>query len=70
MGGGMYTITFKGVTEDDLNWYRNTLKAVGFEKQESQDTEGYAKFDTDKAYSVGFVMERGNLQIIVLSGSY
>ena len=70
MGGGMYAINFKDVTEDDLNWYRSTLKSAGFEKQDSDDTEGYAKFNTDKAYSVGFFLEDGKLQIIVMSSSY
>ena len=70
MGGGMFAINFNDVSEDDLNWYRDTLKAAGFEKQEGQDTEGYAKFDTDRAYSVGFFLEGGDLQIIVLSSMY
>ncbi|MBP8641254.1 MAG: hypothetical protein KBI01_10245 [Oscillospiraceae bacterium] len=70
MGGGMYAINFKDVTEEDLDWYRSTLKSAGFEKQDSEDTEGYAKFDAEKAYSVGFVLEGGKLQIIVLSSSY
>lgn len=38
--------------------------------QEEADTEGYAKFDDDKAYSVGFLLEGDTLQIIVLSGSF
>ena len=70
MGGGMYAINFIDVTEEDLDWYRSTLESAGFAKQDSQDTEGYAKFDAEKAYSVGFALENGKLQIIVLSGSY
>lgn len=70
MGGGMYAINYKDVTEEDVEWYRSALKSAGFEKQDSDDTEGYAKFSADKAYSVGFLLEDGKLQIIALSSSY
>lgn len=70
MGGTMYAITFTEVDDADLNWYRGELKKAGFEKQDSEDTEGYAKLDTDAAYSVGFVYENGTLQIIVMTETY
>jgi hypothetical protein len=70
MGGGMYAITYTGITESDLDWYRETLTSAGFISQEEADTEGYAKFDADMAYSVGFFLEGDTLQIIVLSGSF
>lgn len=70
MGGGMYAITYTGVEESDLDWYRAELKKAGFAIQDSEDTEGYAKLDKDKAYSVGFIFENDTLQIIVMSSSY
>ncbi|NCB74970.1 MAG: hypothetical protein EOM51_09560 [Clostridia bacterium] len=70
MGGGMYGITYTGVDESDLDWYRNELKKAGFESQENEDTEGYAKMDKNMAYSVGFIYDSGMLQIIVMSSSY
>lgn len=70
MGGGMYAITYLSVTAADLDWYRNTLKQAGFEKQEGEDTEGYFKIEQDATYSVGFSLEGDNLQIVVLSGTY
>jgi len=70
MGGGMYAITFTGVTDADLDWYRGELDKAGFVSQENEDTEGYAKWDKNMAYSVGFVYENGTLQLIVMSGSY
>jgi hypothetical protein len=70
MGGNMYAITFNDVTEVDLNWYRDELLSNGFEKQESEDTEGYMKMTTDTAYSVGFVLDGSTLQIIIAVGFY
>ncbi len=70
MGGGMYAITYLGVTEPDLDWYRNVLKQAGFESQEHEGTEGYGKTDGSKAYSVGFNLTDDTLQLVVLSGSY
>ncbi len=70
MGGGMYAITYLNVTAADLDWYRNTLKKAGFEKQEGEDTEGYFKIEQDATYSVGFSLEGDNLQLVVLSGTY
>lgn len=70
MGGGMYAITYTGVSEADVEWYRETLLNAGFVRQEQEDTEGYAKLDTDKAYSIGFIIIEDTLQLIAVSGSY
>lgn len=70
MGGGMYMISYQGVTPNDLDWYRKTLEKAGFVKVEGEDTEGYAKPEKDKAYSVGFTLDSGNLQVIVASAEY
>jgi hypothetical protein len=70
MGGNMYTITFSGITDADLDWYRNTLKSAGFVSQENQDTEGYAKMTGNASYSVGFAKTGNKLQIIVAFGTY
>ena len=70
MGGEMYAITFSGITEDDLNWYRNTLKSAGFISQENEDTEGYAKMTANASYSVGFVKTGNKLQIYVAIGTF
>jgi len=70
MGGGMYAITFLDVSEADLDEYRAALEKAGFQRQDSEDTEGYAKFGTAMAYSVGFMLEDGTLQIIAMSQSY
>ncbi len=70
MGGGMYSITFLDVTEDDLDWYRDEIKDAGFVSQESEDTEGYSKLGSGMAYSVGFTLTGSTLQIIAMSQSY
>jgi len=70
MGGGMYAITFSGITDADLDWYRNTLKSAGFVSQENDDTEGYAKITANASYSVGFVKTGTKVQIIVASGTF
>lgn len=69
MGGEMYSITFLDVTDADLEWYRGVLKKEGFMRQESQDSEGYSRMENGKVYSVGFAMEKGTLQLIVLTGT-
>lgn len=69
MGGGMYALGFKNVTEAELDAYRNTLLKAGFKRQEGTDTEGYALFKTNAAYSVGFALEGDNLQVILARGT-
>jgi len=69
MGGNMYTITFSGVTDADVDWYRGQLTSSGFVSQENEDTEGYAKLVGNAAYSVGFVKTGSKLQIIVAFGT-
>jgi hypothetical protein len=70
MGGGMYAISFIGVSESDVDWYRQTLLDAGFQKQDSPDTEGYMRMDTDMAYSVGFTLEGEILQVVAIGQSY
>lgn len=69
MGGGMYALSFKNVTEADLDGYRNTLLKAGFQRQEGTDSEGYALFKADIAYSVGFALAGDKLQVILASGT-
>jgi len=70
MGGNMYTISFSGVTDADLDWYRGKLASSGFISQENEDTEGYAKMTSTATYSVGFTKAGSKLQIIVAFGTY
>lgn len=70
MGGEMYAITFSGITDADLDWYRDTLKNAGFISQENEDTEGYAKMTGNASYSVGFIKTGNKVQIIVASGTF
>lgn len=70
MGGNMYTISFSGVTDADLDWYRGKLASSGFISQENEDTEGYAKMTGNATYSVGFTKTGSKLQIIVAFGTY
>lgn len=70
MGGNMYTITFSGITDADVDWYRNKLTSNGFVSQENEDTEGYGKMTGNTAYSVGFEKVGDKLQIIVAFGTY
>lgn len=70
LGGGMYAITFTGVSDADIDWYRNTLINSGFERQPSPDTEGYMKMGSNTAYSVGFVLSDGVLQLVIASGTF
>jgi len=67
MGGGMYGITFTGVSETDLNHYRNVLLQSGFTKQEAEDTEGYGKINGSTALSVGLIISGDTLQIVVMN---
>jgi hypothetical protein len=70
MGGNMYTVSFSGVTDADLDWYRGKLASSGFISQENEDTEGYAKITANATYSVGFTKTGNKLQIIVAFGTY
>lgn len=70
MGGNMYAITYTGITEYELEWYRNTLKKAGFESQQIEDSEGYMKMDKDTAFSVGFNLSGDTLQIVAAIGTY
>lgn len=69
LGGNMFTITYKDVTESHIETYREDLLQAGFEKQEGQDTEGYFKTETKVSYSVGFILEGDTFQIIVVVGT-
>ena len=64
MTGGMYTITYKDVTESNLDWYREELENNGFILQEDAESVVYLKMDEDKTYTVGFQLTNGTLQII------
>lgn len=70
MGGNMYTITFNEVSASDLDDYKNELLSNGFQRQDSEDTEGYMKMDSNSAYSVGFILSGDSLQIIIYLGTY
>ena len=69
MGGGMYTLTYLGVTSTDLDDYSQTLIASGYMETDTE-TPGYAKIAVDRSYSVGFVLEGDTLQIIAMVQSY
>lgn len=69
MGGGMYQITYTGVSESDIEWYRNELKKSGFAGQKSEDTEGYGKVNGSNGYSVGFSQNGDTLLLILMSSS-
>ena len=66
MGGGMYAVTFTGITDADLTEYRNVLKKAGFQHQKDEETEGYMAINNGNAYSVGFVRSGNDLQIVAL----
>lgn len=68
MGGGMYAITFTGVSNADMDQYRSTLKNAGFISQENEDAEGYMKFVGDNSWSVGFNYSGDTLQLIMIGG--
>ncbi len=69
MGGNMYAITYTGITESDLEWYRGLLENEGFMSQETDDYEGYMKMDGSKAFSVGFSNTEGTMQIVATVGN-
>ncbi len=69
MGGGMYALNFKNVTEAELDAYRNTLLKAGFQRQEGTDTEGYALLKANAAYSVGFALVGDKLQLVLAIGT-
>lgn len=64
--GGFYAVTYTGVTQNDLDQYRKKLLEAGFTSQENEDTEGYARIDGKSAYSVGFVIEGDQLQLMIV----
>jgi len=70
LGGNMFTINYKDVTESHIEAYRKTLLGAGFAKQEGQDTEGYFKMDTHASYSVGFYLEGEIFQMIIAVGTF
>jgi hypothetical protein len=67
IGGGMYAITFTGVSAADLDWYRTTLKKAGFERDESSDTETYGKLNGNTIIGVGFDLSGDVLQIMIMN---
>lgn len=69
MGGNMYTLTYKDVPASALENYSETLLAAGFVSQ-GNETNGYARMDTNAAYSVGFYMAGDTLQIVIAVGTY
>lgn len=69
MGGGMYTITYTGVSESDIEWYRGELKKSGFASMEDSEEETYVKMQGSTSFAVGFSVSGDTLQMIIMTAS-